>query len=76
MRVRIRHSKSDQEGVDVTISIVRDSVACPVQALRSWLTAAGITEGLLFRAVAKGGRLGSARFPKRRPLRADRERRS
>lgn len=33
---------------------------CPVQAVEAWLTAANITEGLVFRSVAKGGRVGGS----------------
>ena len=29
----------------------------PVEAVRAWLHAAGITEGLLFRAIWRGGRV-------------------
>lgn len=55
VRVTIRHSKTDQEGLGQTIAIVRGSVACPVAALKVWLAAAGITTGPIFRAVKKGG---------------------
>jgi site-specific recombinase XerD len=54
-KVTIRHSKTDQEGAGQTIAIVRGSVACPVAALKSWLEAAGITTGAVFRGVRKGG---------------------
>jgi integrase len=55
LRVRIRRSKTDQEGHGETIAIVRGEVACPVKALRAWLDAAGITEGPVFRSIRKGG---------------------
>ena len=51
----IRRSKTDQEGEGTTIAIVRGAKACPVQAVKAWLEAAGITEGPIFRPVAKGG---------------------
>jgi site-specific recombinase XerD len=54
-RVTIRRSKTDQEGVGQTIAIVRGSVACPVAALKAWVSAAGITAGPIFRSVKKGG---------------------
>jgi integrase len=57
LRVTIRHSKTDQEGFGATIAIVRGSVACPVAALKAWLTAAHITGGPLFRRVNKGDRV-------------------
>jgi site-specific recombinase XerC len=55
LRVTIRRSKTDQEGVGCTIAIVRGGACCPVKALRAWLDAAGITEGPVFRPVRKGG---------------------
>jgi site-specific recombinase XerD len=57
-KVTIRHSKTDQEGAGQTIAIVRGSVACPVTALKSWLAAAGITAGPIFRSVKRGGAVG------------------
>jgi integrase len=62
LRIRIARSKTDQEGQGVTIAVVPGSVACPVRALRAWLEAAGISEGAVFRPVAKGGRIASARL--------------
>ena len=62
MRVRIGRSKTDQEGHGVTIGVVPGTVACPVKALKAWLSAAAITEGPLFRPVAKGGRILHARL--------------
>jgi integrase len=61
-KITIRPSKTDQEGHGVTIAIVRGHPACPVKAVKAWLRAAGITEGPLFRPVAKGGRLGAERL--------------
>jgi integrase len=57
LKVLIRRSKADQQGAGATIAIVRGSVACPVAALKGWLTAAAIAEGPLFRRVNKGGRV-------------------
>jgi site-specific recombinase XerD len=65
LRVRIRRSKTDQEGVGTTIAIMAGSVACPVQAVQAWLQAAGITSGPVFRSVAKGNRIGRARLSDR-----------
>jgi site-specific recombinase XerD len=62
LRVRITQSKTDQEGQGETIAIVPGSVACPVRALNTWLAAAGIAEGPVFRAVAKGGRVSVGRL--------------
>jgi integrase len=65
LQVMIRRSKTDQEGQGATIAIVSGSMACPVAAVRAWIEAAGIMEGPLFRAVAKGGRLGTERLSDR-----------
>jgi site-specific recombinase XerD len=61
-KVTIRRSKTDQEGHGATIAIVRGSATCPVKAMKAWLAAAGISEGPVFRPVAKGGRLGARRL--------------
>jgi site-specific recombinase XerD len=57
LRVRVRRSKSDQEGEGHTIPIVRGSRACPVAAVNAWLEAASITSGPIFRRIVKGGRV-------------------
>lgn len=56
VRVTIRRSKGDQEGRGAVVAIPRGEMACPVEALRAWFEAAGITEGRLFRSVRKGSR--------------------
>jgi hypothetical protein len=40
-------------------------IACPVVALRAWLEAAAITEGPVFRPIAKGGRIQPTRLTDR-----------
>jgi site-specific recombinase XerD len=62
LRVTIRRSKTDQEGIGTTIAIVRGGVCCPVKALRAWLDAAGITEGAVFRPLRKGGKVQNHRL--------------
>jgi len=57
LRVTIRRSKTDQEGIGTTIAIVRGGASCPVKALRAWLDAARITDGAVFRPVRKGGKV-------------------
>jgi site-specific recombinase XerD len=57
LRVRIRRSKTDQEGAGQTVAIVRGATACPVAALRDWLDTAGIQEGPVFRPMSRGGRV-------------------
>lgn len=55
--VRIARSKTDQDGQGHEIAVPRGVRACPVRALRSWLDAADIEDGPLFRRVLKGGRV-------------------
>jgi integrase len=59
--IRIRKSKTDQEGAGASVAVPKGETACPVAALRAWLDAAGITEGAVFRRVrgkrGLGGRL-------------------
>jgi site-specific recombinase XerD len=65
LRVLIRHGKTDQEGKGALIAIVRGAAACPVAADRTWVEAAKILTGPMFRPVAKGERLQQARLTDR-----------
>lgn len=56
-RITIRHSKTDQEGAGQEIAVPRGYRIEPVKLVQAWLQAAGITEGFVFRPVAKGGRV-------------------
>jgi integrase len=60
--VTIRGSKTDQERQGETIAIARGRMACPVQALRAWLDAAGIKAGPIFRPIDKGGTVRALRL--------------
>jgi integrase len=65
LRVTIRRSKTDQEGHGDVIEVPRGTIACPVAALKAWLEAATITEGPVFRPIAKGERIADARLTDR-----------
>ena len=65
VRVTIRRSKTDQEGHGHVIAIPRGVIACPVAALKAWLEAAAITQGAVFRPIAKGGRIRPTRLTDR-----------
>jgi site-specific recombinase XerD len=56
-----RRGKTDQEGVGRRIGIPFGSVpaTCPVQALQSWKTAGAQSDGPVFRAVSRHGRIGA-----------------
>jgi len=62
LRVRIRKSKTDQEGAGCVIAVCRGQIACPVAAVKEWLAAANITEGPVFRSVRKGGHVTDRRL--------------
>jgi site-specific recombinase XerD len=63
--VTIRRSKTDQEGRSITVAIVRGKTACPVAALRAWLTAAGVCDGPVFRPITKGSKVRQRRLSDR-----------
>ena len=60
--LRLQHSKTNQEGADETVSVLygSDPATCPVRAVRSWLDAAAIASGPVFREVRKR-RIGPAK---------------
>jgi site-specific recombinase XerD len=63
LRVLIRRSKGDQEGQGQEIAIPRGYRLRPVEAVQTWLAAAEITAGPVFRSVARGGRVGEGLNP-------------
>lgn len=60
----LRRSKTDQEGEgrDVAIPFGSNVPTCPVSAVRAWLDASAITEGPVFRAMARCGRILATRL--------------
>jgi integrase len=54
LRVRIRRSKTDQEGRGAVVAVCRGSIACPVAAVLDYVKAAGITSGPVFRPIRRG----------------------
>jgi integrase len=64
LTVRLRRSKTDQEGAGRTVGIPFGSnpVTCPVRAWRAWLEISGITEGAAFRPVDRYGYIGPTRL--------------
>ena len=55
----VRRSKTDFEGRGEIVWVSRNSV----WLVRTWLGRAGISDGMLFRSVAKGGRVGKGIHP-------------
>src|SRR3954453_7751559 len=64
--VKLRRSKTDPEGKgrDVGIPYGSTPSTCPVRSLAAWKTAAGISEGALFRGVDRHGHVGTIRLHK------------
>ena len=64
LTVRLRRSKTDQEGAGRTVGIPYGSnpTTCPVRAWRAWLELSGSTEGAAFRPVDRHGHIGAARL--------------
>jgi site-specific recombinase XerD len=60
--VTLRRSKTDQDGQGRRIGVPfgRRLKTCPVQSLQSWLEAAGITSGAIFREITRGDRVANA----------------
>ncbi|MCB8883949.1 tyrosine-type recombinase/integrase [Acidisoma cellulosilytica] len=58
--LRIRSSKTDQEGQGANLGIARGSrpETCPVEAVKNWLRKARIEYGPVFRSVHGSGRVG------------------
>jgi integrase len=54
-----------EEGQGTTIAVARGDIACPVEALRIWLVAAGIESGAIFRPIDKAGTLRPSRLTDR-----------
>lgn len=65
IKITIHKSKTDQEGQGQVIAIPNGVNFRVVDALMSWLNAAGITEGALFRSIKKGGAIQTAALTSR-----------
>jgi site-specific recombinase XerD len=61
LTVRLRRSKTDQEGAGRTVGIPYGSnlATCPVRAWLAWLALSSITEGPTFRPVDRRGHIGA-----------------
>lgn len=58
--ITLPRSKTDQQGQGIVKAIpYGDGLCCPANALRTWLAAAGITSGPLFRPITKWGEVGN-----------------
>ena len=54
LRVHIRKSKTDQEGLGQVVPIIKGDKVCPVKAVTNWLQIANIKKGPVFRRLWKG----------------------
>lgn len=57
LRVRVRRSKTDQEGRGLEKAIPHGRYIRPVALVREWLDAAQISEGPVFRPISRSGRV-------------------
>jgi len=58
--ITLTRSKTDQEGAGIVKAIpYGDGPCCPATALRTWLDAAGIAAGPLFRPISKWNEIGT-----------------
>jgi integrase len=57
LRISIRRSKTDQEGTGQKIAIPHGRTLKPVDAVRTWLGAAKITDGPIFRPISRSQRM-------------------
>ena len=64
LKLLIKRSKTDASGEGAEIAITRGGAeeTCPVRSLKSWLAAAEITAGAIFRKVNRGGKVEAARL--------------
>lgn len=64
LEVTLRRSKTDQEGAGRLIGVPPGSnpVTCPARAMRAWIDRSSITDGPLFRSVARGGSVAPTRL--------------
>lgn len=58
--ITLPRSKTDQTGQGMTKAIpLGEGLYCPTTALHTWLTAAGLTSGALFRPITRWGKIGT-----------------
>ena len=65
IRITIRRSKTDTDGEGRVFEIAANpskTKPCPVRALATWLDAAGIEDGPIFRGLRKGGTVTAKRL--------------
>lgn len=65
LHVRIKQSKTDQEGAGDFVAIPHGSRLRPNAAVAAWLEAAGIAEGPIFRSIKKDGLVTAVRLTDR-----------
>jgi integrase len=65
LRIKIRRSKTDQEGAGNEVAVPHGRHLRPVALVRDWLAAAGIASGPVFRPMSRGGRVRDMRLTDR-----------
>lgn len=59
LEIHLDRAKGDQAGQGAIVAVPYGKKICPVSALQSWIGAAGITGGPIFRGVDRHGRLAA-----------------
>jgi site-specific recombinase XerD len=62
--ITLRRSKTDQEGAGRSVGVPQgiNAVTCPVRAYQTWIKAAGIQTGPVFRPIDRHGNVGTRRL--------------
>jgi integrase len=63
--VRISRSKTDQEAEGAIVAIPRGETDCPAEAVQTWLKAARINEGPVFRSISRSDKVSAIRLSDR-----------
>ena len=53
--VRIRRSKTDQQGIGQSVAVIEGKSIKPIEHLKNWLQASGIGSGFVFQTLLRGG---------------------
>jgi site-specific recombinase XerC len=65
LKIILRRSKTDQEGVGRKIGIPygANPETCPVRNIQAWIEQGGLSDGPLFRSISRHGQIKASRLP-------------
>jgi site-specific recombinase XerD len=61
--ITLLDTKTDKERTGVQVPIYKQKKHCPVEAVKTWMQAAGITSGYVFQKVDKHGNVSAGKKP-------------